>query len=257
MQPAQPHSEAQHDSAGSNPMVPPRPVNGPIRRRAWNEPRVRFWWASGLILLVIAMGFAIDMGAEWINWRGLILHGQKVTAEVVELGGVTRAAMMAPNTPVKLAFELDGQSHTVAGVLDGRTEFIRTHDRVPIYVDPADPSSWTALMEVPPLSRQLLAVWITLPLALVLLAVAVAMRGGLLRLWRDGQAESALVLQSQHSALAPLSRMVRCTPADESDTRVFSVFVPQRCGVPQRGQAIWIIRSGNRAMAAELFTARS
>jgi hypothetical protein len=257
MQPAQPHSEAQNDSSGSTPASPPRSINKSIRRRAWNEPRVRFWWISGLVLLAIAIGFAVDMGSQWASRRSIILYGEKVNAEVVELGGVTRNATMAPNTPVKLAFELKGQSHTVAGILEGRTEFIRTHDRVTIFVDSADPSRWTALMEVPPLSRELLAVWITLPLALILLVVAAGLRGGLLRLWRDGQAESALVLQSQHSALAPLSRMVRCTPADEGDTRVFSIFVPQRCGVPQRGQAIWIIRTGSRAMAAELFTARS
>jgi len=257
MQPVQPQSEAQSDSADPVPAAPPRPLNGPIRRRAWNEPRVRFWWVSGLVLLAIAVGFAVDMGTEWSNWRWLIRNGQQVTAEVVEVGGVTRNATMAPNAPVKLEFKLNGQTRTVAGILEGRTEFIRTHDRVSIHVDPADPSRWTALMEAPPLSRQLLATWITLPVALVLLMMAAVLRGRLLRLWRDGQAESALVLHSQHSALAPLSRMVRCTPADESDTRVFSVFVPQRRGVPQRGHPIWIIRSGNRAMAAGLLAARS
>lgn len=257
MQPVQPQSEAQSDSAGPIPAAPPRPLNGPIRRGAWNEPRVRFWWVSAAVLLAIAASFALDKGSEWANWRRLILHGQQITAEVVEVGGITRNATMAPNSPVRLEFKLNGQTRTVSGTLEGRTEFIRTHDHVSIHVDPAEPSRWTALMEVPPLSRQLLATWITLPVALALLAMAAVLRGRLLRLWRDGQAESALVLHSQHSALAPLSRMVRCTPADESDTRVFSVFVPQRRGVPQRGQPMWIIRSGNRAMAAGLFTARS
>jgi hypothetical protein len=208
---------------------------------------------AALVLGVIALSFAIDKGGEWANWRSLIVHGQKINAEIVEVDGATRNVTMAPSAPVKLAFEINGQPHTVAGTLEGRTEFIRTHDRVPIYVDPADPSRWTALMELPPLTRQLLAVWVALPMALALQAVAVILRGSLLRLWRDGQAESALVLQSQHSALAPLSRLVRCTPRDEGDTRVFSVFVPQRQGVPQRGQALWILRSGSRAIAAELF----
>lgn len=218
---------------------------------------MRFWWVAGLVLGLITIGFAVDQGWEWAGWRSLILHGQKVTAEAVEVGGVTRNVMMAPNSPVKLAFELNGTPHTVSGVLEGRTEFIRTHERIPIYVDPADPSRWTALMEVPPLGRQLLAVWIALPMTLALLFMALMLRNGLLRLWRDGQAESALVLQSQHSAIAPLSRLVRCTPVDEHDTRVFSVFVPQRHGVPQRGQPIWIIRTGSRALAAELFAASS
>lgn len=257
MHPIQPDSDIQTDPAGPAPEVPPRGLTKTIRRRAWNEPRVRFWWVSGLILLAIAVSFALDKGSEWANWRGLILHGQKVNAKVVEVGGVTRNVTMAPNVPVKLAFTLNGRPHTVAGILEGRTEFIRTHDDVTIYVDPADLSRWTALLEVPPLSRQLLSVWLTLPLALALLIVAGVLRIRLLRLWRDGQAESVLVLHSQHSALAPLSRLVRCTPRDERDTRVFSVFLPQRRGVPLRGQGLWIIRSGNRALAAGLFAASS
>jgi len=221
---------------------------------------VRFWWLAALVLLAIALGFALDQGREWANWRRLLRHGQQVAAEVVEVGGVTRNVMMAPNTPVKLAFELQGRPHTVEGTLEGRTEFIRTHDRVPIHVDPADPSRWTALMELPPLGRQLLAAWITAPLGLALLAVAAVGRGRLLRLFREGQAEFALILHSQHSALAPRSRLVRCTLRDEGDKRIFSVFVPQRRGAdrqhpdnPPRGQGLWIICSGNRAIAAEWF----
>jgi hypothetical protein len=75
-------------------------------------------------------------------------------------------------------------------------------------------------------------------------------------LWRNGLAIEASALDGHNSALAPLSHAVRCTPVDEQDKRVFTVYVPAKAARLNTGDELWVLcpsQKSNRAVAAAWF----
>jgi hypothetical protein len=72
--------------------------------------------------------------------------------------------------------------------------------------------------------------------------VSLAQRSRTVRVWRDGEARRAIVVESHQTALAPRSRLVRCTPADEGDNRVVQVYVPAGAAADlQAGDELWLL----------------
>lgn len=228
---------------------PPRPLTAGVRRRCWTEPRVRAWWIAATVLDIIALAFAAQ---GWVSWRGdtrLAERGIVVNARIYAVDYITRpGASFEPSNPARLQFPWHRQPYTThsARKLDGYDRFVVIGDPVQVHVDPDDPENWATLVEPMPLGRRLLAALLTLPAAGGTLLAAIWRRSRLARLWRDGTATVALVLNSAPTALAPHSRAVRCTPAGEADRRVFTVYAP----IADAEELVILLRPAPSSLAA-------
>jgi hypothetical protein len=133
---------------------------------------------------------------------------------------------------------------------------IHPGDHIALRVDPSDPNNWTDRTEPRSWVVELSVVAILLPLVLLLLLVAFLQRARVLRIWRHGEETAATVVEIRQTALAPLSRLVRFTVNDGSSSRVCSVLVPVRAGVPGRGDAVTLVMPRGvpqRAVMAKLY----
>jgi len=237
------------------PPAAPRPLTARVRMRAWMEPRIRFAWLTGLVLILIAAGLGTFAAVQWQHQRWLISHGTKVNAVVQQAGDqILAGRKQPPSELVILQFDWHGQPHkTQPQVLAGRTEYIAPKDVVAINVNPNDPDDWTSLQSAEPLANRLFGAEVALAVGVLTAVGALGLRWSVLNAWRSGAGVEAIVVDSHHTALAPLSRAVRCTPATDSDRRIFSVYVPPRLGHPQAGQTLWVIVAKNAALAAAWF----
>jgi hypothetical protein len=184
-----------------------------------------------------------------------------VSTEVIEANYQDiRGRSQPASSRVVLAFEWKGVKYYDPGYLAGRTTFVAVGDHVDIRIDPDHPELWTARTAPPVFGRELLGSGILAAMALTMLAVAWLLHRGVLETWRRGEAFEATVLEQRHTALAPRSRLLRCTPVQGDDHRIFSVFVPLSKYAPAVGDAeegaesIWVLRlAGGRPLALSWF----
>src|SRR5205814_8025297 len=90
--------------------------------------------------------------------------------------------------------------------------------KIPLYVDPNDPSHWTDRIEISWLEDTMVAL-LLMPTVLLFLAIAFINRMGVLKAWKTGPAIRASVVEIKHSASAPLSRILRMVLANYHDQR--------------------------------------
>lgn len=239
------------------PAGPPRPVTPRVRRRAWAEPRVRAFAAAAAAALLVCAYFVASRYLEWRREAWLVSQGLRVNAVVAEAGGITLPnKVVPPATPVTLEYEAAGRKVSVRGTLKGRKEHIMTGGTVPIRVHPDHAETWTSLTEPRPLRMELLGALIVLPFALVLGGIAWLLHRRVLGLWRDGVATPAVVIDSRHTAIAPRTHLVRCTPADPDDNRLLEAHLPAHVPRPERGEPLWLVTrpgASARAVAAQWF----
>src|SRR5688572_23195450 len=196
---------------------PPRPLTPRVRRRAWAEPHVRFWWLAAAAL--VAAGVYM-VAVEYTAWRRevwLVRNGTPVQAKLEQSAGETVAGRPVPHDlSVLLIYEWEGRQRQSWGLLEGRgpKEVILTKSTIPIRVDPNNPDRWTYRKEPPGIVADLLGAALAFALAPLALLAAVSLRRGVLRTWRDGEAADAIVVARHTTALAPRARAVRCTPAE-------------------------------------------
>jgi hypothetical protein len=237
---------------------PPRVLTAHIRRRAWADPRARFWWICCLVLCLIALAFAATGLHEWQREIKLVRHGVTVDAQIQAVTYVARrGASFDPSNPVRLEFPWRDGIHRTHDEhpLEGYTRFVTVGDTVRIRVDPNDPENWTALAEAMPLRDRVMPATLTFPAVLATLIAAVWQRARILSIWKNGQLTPALVLNSSVSALAPLGRAIRCTPAVDGDARVFTIHAGGHAH-RQPGEAIDVLARrapAQLAVAAEFF----
>jgi hypothetical protein len=226
-----------------------------IARRAWTEPRVRLWWLLAAGVLVLTLYVVLTQLASWWSERQLLTRGVEVHAVVVHATDPVSfndislpGKRMPPHSTAVLEFEWHGQRHQVSGQMPGhidRGEPVITgpQDPVTLRVDPDDPDHWTDRTNSPPLTgRQFIGAAVGLPVVAVLTLLAMVRRRAMLDVWRNGPASPALVLGTGQTPVAPRSRAVRCTAADSTDKRVFTVYVPaERAGHVAQGDALWVI----------------
>ena len=247
-----------------HPAPPPRLVSREARRRAWNDPIARFFWLTCIVLVAIAAVFFVTGFNAWRREARLISLGVLVDARIHAVTDstqsiITRAGASAdPSGPVVLQFPWESQTYTThhARPLAGYTQLAIVDDPVRIHVDPQDPENWTALAEPIALRDRVMEAILTIPAVAAVCLAAIARRRALLRLWKHGIVTPSLVVSSSISALSPFGRLVRCTPAAEGDSRVFSVYLPRRRTPPEPGETIdllaWAAPS-QRGVAAEFF----
>jgi len=131
------------------------------------------------------------------------------------------------------------------GELPASTDLKPEASVITLHVDPEDFSRWTDRQQTTMLQDVFMSLWL-LPGAAILLVVAMAMRQRVLRTWRNGQLVAGIVVDSRQSALAPLSRLVRFSPRDSRDQRVFYLLIPSAMGVLQRGSVLWVVAPQGR-----------
>ena len=222
----------------------PREITSRIRRRAWSEPRVRFWVFAAIVLSVCGVGFIANGLRAGAHERWLIDDGVHIDAIIIVADGEpVKGKQEPPESLVSLRFIWKGQDYEPrAEPLLGRKEFITVGSTIPIHVNPKDPSDWTWLNEPFPLRSRAIGGIIALPMAVLALLWAMLRRARLLRIWRDGIAEEALIVETRFTATAPRCRAARVTPADEGDARIFTVYIPPRLANLQRGDSLHMLR---------------
>ena len=242
---------------------PPRPLTPGVRRRAWTEPHVRFWWLAGAAL--VAAG-AYMLVVNYVAWRRevwLIRNGTLVNATIERSNAEVLAGRpVAPEMSVMLAFDWKGEQVRSWGTLEGRRpkEVILTKSTVPIRVHPDDPERWTYRREPPGLAADLLGAALAFALAPLAFVASFVLRRGVLRTWREGTAAEAVVIARHGTALAPGARAVKCSPAAHTEeggeagseavptggSRVHTVYVPLRHAEAGEGVLRVILPPGGR-----------
>jgi hypothetical protein len=210
---------------------------------------VRFWWLAAAALVAAGTYMLVVNYVAWRRMVWLIRNGTLVQAKLERSGGEVLAGRpVLPEQGVLLSFDWNGRRHETWGGLDGRApnEVILTKSTVAIRVDPADPDRWTYRKEPPSLMADLLGAVLAFALAPFAMLAAVALRRGVLRTWRDGEAAEAVVVARHGTALAPGTRALKCTAAAPrangmdgaaaetepaaGGSRVHTVYVPLRHG---------------------------
>lgn len=227
---------------------PPRAITPAIRRRSWIEPSVRFWWLASLVLLIIGAWFFFSQMREYRRERWLISNGTPVDAIIADANGDSRVgAKFPPGTECTLRFSFDGKPVSVSGALDS---FITNGETVVLHVNAADPTEWTFRSQADPLNSRLSAGAIIAVAAVATAVTALLLRRRVLRVWRNAAAIAYTVVDTRHSALAPLSHAVRCTMMTGRNTRLLTVYLPGRLPRPASGEVLWLLHPPSRASAA-------
>lgn len=246
------------DPLPPEPPAAPRPITPQVSRRAWMEHSVRKWWVMGALLLLIT---AYHAASRWMTWKGekrLIENGALVDAEVMSWEqnlDLPPNKVVPLNASADIVYYYNGQKYREFGPLEGRNQTTYTRKKIPIHIDRDNPRIWTARLAPEPLRNRLLGALLLSPGVVVLLAVAVIRRQGVLRLWRDGQAMLGHAMEVRHAAAAPFSRLVSCAVEDDAQNRVVKVIVPAE-KAPHVGQVLWLIAppgAPERAIPATLF----
>ena len=209
---------------------------------------MRFWWLAAGVLLIISVYFAITHTLRWQRENRLIREGVAVQAKVLRAGTETvTGKRVAPSNSATMRFTWSGQEHQINGVLAGRKEHIVIGDMVGLRIDPDNPKTWTARTEPANLAQEMLGALLILPAVFAALIAAMLQRRAVLTTYRTGEIKAALVVDTHQTALAPMSRAVRCTLRGTGDKRVITVYVSSRGGLLQRGDLIWLITRPNNA----------
>lgn len=240
----------------------PRELNPIARRRSWGEPRVRTWWLLAIVVTVAMVAIATDrfLQARIAAYR--VAHWFRTDAKVVQINTSRRPSLVAPpgDTPPAILNYADqtGKRRETLGTIHPIDDAIKMQQTLPILVDPEHPDVWTDKVTVEPLMSRLSLAFILSPLWLLLVAGALFMRYGTLRLWRSGRAQQAIVLDSRNTAAAPMCRAVRCVLQTGRQDQVFQVIVPSRRANYKAGDVLWVIvpRTGvSPALAACAYSA--
>lgn len=251
---------ALNESGADAPALPPvpRPSTPRARRRSWAEMPVRIWLVLTATILLITFYFTFTRVREALADRWLINHGLPVNARFERVAGDPVPKRRPRNEPMvcEISFTVEGKKHQFPIVLEAKPGgFARVGEDFPIRVDPGNPNRWTERTSPRPWAQELTAVGLLVPICLVLLGVTLWRRWGMLRIWQNGELAEGAVVEARHTAVAPLSRVIRFTYLD-GDRRVWTTLIPTSSGVPQKGERVWLIRAPNspgRAVMARLY----
>jgi hypothetical protein len=218
------------------------------RWRSWQEPRVRFWWLSTVVLAAIFSWFTVIEATAYSREQKLITSGVPIQAKIDSIDGSQRTSyIVTPDTPVVLAFDFHGQSYSFENITLNMPsgQFIHPGQIIPIHVNPNDPSEWTDLVKAQSLAWRLVAASVIIPIFAATLATTVILRHKIIRTWREGVTMAYSVEGVQRSALAPLSHTVRCMPLEGRQARIVTVYLPGRLPKPAVGDILWLICAPN------------
>lgn len=209
---------------------PPRAPTARVRRRAWADPVVRFWWLAAAVTLAAG----IYLGVSSFNvWRhdGWLMTQPAVKATIKQSSQDTIAGRpVKPGMTMELQFPFGGRPASVWVPMVGYTGEPMTGQDIDVHVNPADENDLTIRNVPQALPAALVGGLATAALAIGPMLAAWWVRRRVLRTWRSGEARLATVLGRQQTPLAPTGRAARCVWLDEAltDRRIFSVYLPAR-----------------------------
>jgi hypothetical protein len=233
---------------------PPRDLTPAVRRRAWGDPLVRFWWLTAAVMLLIALVLATMSYLEWSRLARAIRPGVVVMAKLTSTEGDTRVGRSVTSTMrIGMDFTYNGKEYKdVQGVLTGLQQQVRVGDQIPLHIDPNDPLNWTVRDKLPPLALAMIGPILVLPVALICGLIAVANRSSVLKTYRDGRLADAIVAANKQTPLAPRSRAVRCSLT--AGSRMMEVYVPNTAGRLNEGDPVQVlVPTRGRPLAAAWF----
>jgi hypothetical protein len=244
------------------PPVPsvPRSITRAARRRSWNEAPVRIWAILTLVIGLIAIYVTVTRVRDALRDRWLILHGTQVQAKFLTVQGVPVVKRWPRNEAMGATLLVPlpgGRTHELDIRLEPKpNSFARVGDELTIRVDPNRPDFWTEQTETRPWRMELVAPALLLPLVAILVGITVWRRQGVLRVWRQAPLAPVEVVQVDHTAMAPRSRIVRFARQDSDDRRLGSALVPVHAGIPSIGETLWLVVppvNPHRAIVARLY----
>lgn len=237
----------------------PRAITGLPSRRATFDPRARFWFILGILILAISTYLGVKQIAAWSSDRSLVLSGTQVSAKIIDVAGVTQEGRRQPyNEPMKLRFNLpNGSEQVVSGWLRDKPNgenLIRIGQDITIRYDPNLPTRWTDRTIPPAIGPALITFYLLVPVALLAGAAGYWQRSRMLATWRTGKLTPAAVLSASTSPIAPGYAHLVVAPTGSRDGSL-TVYVPRSRANPVRGDVVWIIHreSGGPAIAAQAF----
>jgi hypothetical protein len=241
------------------PPAPPRALTPSARRRSWAEPRVRNWWLMAVAMLLVGLFFTATRLVPSLRDYSLMKSGVRVEASIIDAqGGNTLKKLYDPEQ--RVAFHMtyhlpDGSYHEINEPLKNQRKSLGPGMKIPLYVDPKDPSHWTDRVEISWLEDTMIAL-LLLPTVLLFLAIAAFNRFSVLRAWTTGHAIHASVVEMKQSASAPRSSILRFVLGHYHDQRIFSTLIPNRRAKYQPGDVVWVIIPSTTprwAILAELY----
>ena len=114
-----------HPTAGLQVPPPPRPVTAAGRRRSWNEPGVRVFWAMAALLLVVAVIYAASRVPRINRDQQLIDNGKKILVRVDQIGERRQERWVFPDPTIKPKVKLVAAVPGSAFDPDGRGKQVR------------------------------------------------------------------------------------------------------------------------------------
>jgi hypothetical protein len=244
--------------------VPPRSITAIARRRSWAEMPVRLWCVLAIILAIVIVYFTVNQVMSGASERDMILHGIPVDAVLVQVSGSSNPESSfhrRETLAAKVRYTLPDEQveRLVPGslsILNPPDDVVHPGDRIPLRIDRADPKHWTDRTQPRSWLVELSVVMLLFPLLAILLIIAGLQQARVLRIWRQGEIAEATVVEVRQTALAPLSRLLRFTLNDGSNSRICSLLVPTRAGIPSVGETISIVMPRGvpqRAILATLY----
>lgn len=212
-----------------------------------------------VVMFLIAIGFTGMRVVRSLRDYSLMKSGARVQADIIDAqGGNTLKKLYDPDQ--RVAFHMtyrlpDGSFHEINEPLKDQRKAVGPGMKIPLYVDPKDPSRWTDRVEISWLEDTMVAL-LLLPTILLFLAISIFNRLGVLRAWKDGHAMHASVVEVKQSASAPRSRILRMVLGHYHDQRIFSTLIPARLDRYQPGDVVWVIIPSTTprwAILAELY----
>ena len=254
--------------AAGAPPPPPRPLTPASLRRGWVEPDVRVWWLCALLLGVAVLYFSIAQFWNWWSESRLLRLGTVVNAIILgpEVQSVKHSPVEADQA-VYLRFTFKGVEYTVHGFLpplppklqglEQHEQWYVTQESIPIHIDPDNPQKWTAVNAIKPLYTEVFLAMFLAPMVGLLWLGALLRRRSVLKLWREGEAAEAVVLETRQFPTAPMSRLVRCALREYGrEHQLYHVVLPTRAARLNPRDHLWLIlprATGARALAAILY----
>jgi hypothetical protein len=233
-------------AAAALPIIPgtPRPFTKKVRRRSWLEPQVRIWWMCALLVFGIALYVVIDSSIRTAHHNALLREGVPLTVTIVSANDWTTpgsAQQRDHRMNVVLRSSATEGSREFRGALDAAPGYFVIGNQMKIAVDPHDDANWTELTEPLPLLHNWGVPLLLTPVIVAALAVAIARRWQILRIWREGVQCKGIVTARRHTAIAPFSSLVRYARVDGENNLVRSALFPQRGAVPQPGALLTLL----------------
>ncbi len=219
----------------------PRAMTPRARRRAWQEPIVRFLWLSAIVICAAALYFLGTRFYEWRAEQSLILSGTEVTAKLMHVGQKITGRPIRLGDTIEVFFDWNGKEMQVPGDLMDTNEAFVEGQKLVIRVDPTNPQHWTNRLQPTPLRTRLIGAYFMGAAAVLSLLLSVIVRMKYVGLWKRGELREGVVSSHSMSAMAPRSVTLRCQVPYRRTRLIAAVTIPQNLAVPKEGAPIQLL----------------